>query len=61
VEIKGCPFFGNWRMDIYCESASWMGRISLSVVTITIHAMGVVSMAPHRNNIRDTSPEWNFK
>jgi hypothetical protein len=32
-------------MDIYHESASWMWGISLIVVTITIHAIGVVSMA----------------
>jgi ion channel len=32
-------------MDIYYESASWMWGISLIVVTITIHAIGVVSMA----------------
>jgi Ion channel len=32
-------------MDVYYESASWMWGISLIVVTITIHAIGVVMMA----------------
>jgi hypothetical protein len=33
------------RMDIYYESASWMWGISLIVVSVTIHAIGVVMMA----------------
>jgi hypothetical protein len=31
-------------MDIYWESASWRWAVSLSVATITIHAIGVVVM-----------------
>jgi hypothetical protein len=39
-------------MDIYSESTSWMWGMSLIVVTITIHAIGVVSMALGMTRIR---------